>query len=132
MSNVYNLEPPVKGKVGAVTTHPSRNCADGCSITVQIRTCPPSCWSQGQPRRRPSPERHWCGQAQGSRASLRPKCSRAQNGCAQPPSRRHAFRHVLPCVTQVTLKTTLGDIDIELWAKEAPKVGSSALHHRHC
>lgn len=27
------------------------------------------------------------------------------------------------------LKTTLGDIDIELWAKEAPKVGHCYMHN---
>lgn len=31
-----------------------------------------------------------------------------------------------PVKGKVTLKTSVGDIDIELWAKEAPKVGSCA------
>lgn len=35
----------------------------------------------------------------------------------------------LPCAVflQVSLKTTLGDIDVELWPKEAPKVSCSAV-----
>lgn len=34
--------------------------------------------------------------------------------------------------SQVILKTTLGDIDVELWPKEAPKACSSVAHALHC
>jgi hypothetical protein len=82
MSNVYNLEPPTKGKVRAVTSAMMLLLKGHCCTvmqTVLVFT------SQGAESRTPT-------------------------------------RVLLPCLPQVVLHTNLGDLDIELWPKEAPKV----------
>jgi hypothetical protein len=92
MSNVYNLEPPVKGK------------ASGGWAGRGGRAGKPDP-ARGAPaagRRRPAACRR--------RVHARP---RRPTTPPPPASRLRA---------QVTLKTTVGDLDIELWAKEAPKV----------
>ena len=78
MSNIYNLEPPTKGKVGS-----------GRHASVDLA----------------------------SSHSLAPPCVRAV---------AHTASAVRACWVQVLLKTNLGDLEIELWPKEAPKVRCDA------
>ena len=95
-----------------------------CSTSRAARPCRRStCWSR--------PPRARCGCALGSRAlrhrSLSWLAVAAAAAAAAAAAHHPRSPSALPpaafvmCAEQVVLRTTLGDLDIELWPKEAPK-----------
>jgi hypothetical protein len=101
MSNVYNTEPPTKGKVCVLVRAMTVLCAPPSVHTALavahagpcVCVCVCVCLSHPSTRRPTAHRKH------------------------TPPRNRTAA-----CNAQVTLHTTLGHLDIELWPKEAPKV----------
>lgn len=163
MSNIYNLEPPTKGKVCSPPKSTSKYALRRLSSDQQLPGAHMRPSEQRHPCRTPAAaERTDTGQHVAASCTII-SCLAASHAVSAPESEdcascvQHArwaprqghtpaanLRCSVPCTLfppktinlsqssplnssccgclQVTLKTTIGDLDIELWPKEAPKV----------
>lgn len=111
MSNIYNLEPPTKGKVrDGHSSGPGSSAAasrqPGCPAPHGEAAGFCSCGTDPQSR---------------SHAGLRGYSYPASSTAGGELAAAHLRAPPRSNSAQVVLHTTLGDVDIELWPKEAPR-----------